>query len=324
MGDERESFRYARRARAARPREVDMTKLIALLAAALPLLAVAQAAQPPAPAQAAQPQQQAQPPAPPPAAQPPPQYPPQYAPPPQYPPQYVPPPQYTPQPAPGQHPPPQYAPAPGQSAPPQYPPQYAPPPPYPPAQAAPYQRPQKQRDRWYIGFGLGLGNGRVKFPGDTLSFGEFLGKEGPPVSLSFKIGATVTPRLLVGFDLGLVAASAEHRTLAGDLERSLGIVNLDAVATFFPLERGFFVRGGLGLSSLSATEKVAGATTEASASGANLLAGVGYAFWLGRSFNLTLSLDVSGQTYGSTENWAGGDGPESSSFWTLGVGFDWY
>jgi hypothetical protein len=300
-----------------------MTKLIAILAAALPLAALAQEAAPaqPAPAPAAAPQQPQPPAAAPQHVPPPPQYPP---PPPQYPPQYAPPP---PQ---GQYPPPQYPPPPqGQYAPPpQYPPppqgQYAPPPQYPPPQAAPYRRPDRQRDRWYIGFGVGGGNGRVRLGGETLSFGDFLGDGATAGGLDFEIGATVTPRLLVGVDLRVIAASAEFRTPSGDLERTLGIVNLDGVVTFFPWERGLFLRGGIGLSSLNATEKLAGTRTDASATGANLLAGIGYAFWLGRSFNLTLNLDFSGQSYGSSENWENGEGPDASSFWTFGLGFDWY
>jgi hypothetical protein len=291
-----------------------MTKLIAILAAALPLAALAQEAAPaqPAPAPAAAPQQPQPPAAAPQHVPPPPQYPP---PPPQYPPQYAPPPQYPP-------PQGQYAP------PPQYPPppqgQYAPPPQYPPPQAAPYRRPDRQRDRWYIGFGVGGGNGRVRLGGETLSFGDFLGDGATAGGLDFEIGATVTPRLLVGVDLRVIAASAEFRTPSGDLERTLGIVNLDGVVTFFPWERGLFLRGGIGLSSLNATEKLAGTRTDASATGANLLAGIGYAFWLGRSFNLTLNLDFSGQSYGSSENWENGEGPDASSFWTFGLGFDWY
>jgi hypothetical protein len=310
MGDERGRFRYALPTLVPGPPEVSMTKLVAILAAALPLAALAQEAAPaqPAPPPAASPQQ------PPPPAAAAPQHAPPPVQPPQQPPQYVPPPQYTPPPPQGQYaPPPQYA------APPQYPPAQ-----YPPPQAAPYRRPDRQRDRWYIGFGVGGGNGRVRFAGETLSFEDFLGEGVTPGALHFEIGATVTPRLLLGFDLRVIAASADYRTAAGDLERSLGIVNLDGVATFFPWERGLFVRGGIGLSSLNATERLNGTRTDASATGANLLAGIGYAFWLGRSFNLTLNLDFSGQSYGSSENWEGGEGPEASSFWALGLGFDWY
>jgi hypothetical protein len=133
----------------------------------------------------------------------------------------------------------------------------------------------------------------------------------------------VTPRLLLGFDLTAIGAAASYFAAGvGDVKRSLTIVNLDAVATFFPMQRGLFLRGGLGLSGLSSEIEIDGVSTSDSSSGANVLAGVGYAFWLGRSFNLTVNLDFSAQGYGDTES--GAPGPDSSSFWTLGLGFDWY
>jgi hypothetical protein len=288
-----------------------MRKLAALLVAA-PLFALGQESTPPAaqqpqapPAAQAPPPQPEQTPAPSPPA-PAPQYAPPapgYAPPP---PQYTPPP-----PQQGAPPPPQYAPPP-QGAP---PPQYAPPPPYPP-QAPPYQRPRGQRDSWYIGFGLGGGDGRVSGQGDTFSFKELHFDRSPTtVALNFKVGATLTPKLLLGFDLSGVSSAVDE----SGVQTSVAIVNLDAVATFFPVEKGFFVRGGLGRSGLTYTVEGGGVTAETSVNGFNVIGGVGYAFWLGRSFNLTLNLDASKQWYGSSQ-----DSPEESSFWSFWLGCDWY
>jgi hypothetical protein len=266
-----------------------MRKLAASVLAALPLLVSAQE-----PAQAAP---QSAPPAP------------QQAQPPQYPPQYAPPPQYTPPPPQGQYaPPPQYA----------APPQYAPPPQYPPPQVQPYRRAPYQRDSWYIGFGLGGGDGTIKDAGGTSSFKEFFGKSPTTVALNFKVGATLTPRLLLGFDLSGVSSSASE----GGADATLTIVNYDGVVTFFPVERGFFLRAGAGLSRMNL--EVSGTLVDGSVdfSGANLTGGLGYAFWLGRTFNLAVNLDYSTQFWG--DNDGGTTGPQRSSFWALGLGFDWY
>ena len=218
----------------------------------------------------------------------------QAAPPPQYPPQYAPAPQYTP-------PPPQYAPA----------PQYAPP-------QQPYQRPARQRGPWYIGFGLGGGNGSIKDAAGTSSFKEFLGKSPTTVSLNFKVGATLTPKLLLGFDLSGISSGASE----GTAEATVSIANYDAMVTFFPVGRGLFVRGGAGLSRFTIDVSSPLVSGSESFTGSNLTAGAGYAFWLGQAFNLTVNLDFSRQGWG--DNNGGTTGPQSSSYWALGLGFDWY
>ena len=53
----------------------------------------------------------------------------------------------------------------------------------------------------------------------------------------------------------------------------------------------------------------------------NALAGVGYAFWLGRSFNLTVNADLDLQTYGNQSSGADVTSARGGSLW---LGFDWY
>jgi hypothetical protein len=51
-----------------------------------------------------------------------------------------------------------------------------------------------------------------------------------------------------------------------------------------------------------------------------VLAGVGYTFWIGKSFNLTINFDHSRQFYASGDvNY-----PSNSQFTALHLGFDWY
>ena len=131
------------------------------------------------------------------------------------------------------------------------------------------------------------------------------------------MGATITPKLLLGFDISGVGASASQNGVT----ESVAIANYDAMVTFFPVGHGPFLRGGLGVSRFSDTLSGAMSGTF-SCWGGNLDLGVGYAFWLGRSFNLTVNLDWSGQSWG--DHAGGTTGPQTSSFWALGFGFDWY
>ena len=169
----------------------------------------------------------------------------------------------------------------------------------------------KQREGWYIGFGLGVGDGSVSGQGESFSFKELNVDDPTRGALNFKVGWTVTPRLLLGLDITAVRAQAS----ASGLSTATQVTNYDAVATFFPWERGLFVRGGLGLSAMTFELEDESETY----GGTNLLGGIGYAFWLGKQFNLTLNLDASQQFYGDSA-----DEPESSRFWMLYAGFDWY
>lgn len=272
-----------------------MRKIAALLAAAIPLVAWSQGA-PPGSAQPPEaPAQQ--------HAPPPPQ---QYAPPPAD--QYTPPGQYAPPPQ--APPPPQYPPAPQWAPPPQSPP---------PGDLARTQR----RGPWYIGFALGGGNGSIADGGGRYSLEEYVGGSPTNASFNFKVGATLSQKLLLGFDTTAVRSQATYDDPVYGPETTFAaqITNYDAVATFFPMEKGLFVRAGAGLSALTLSYTNSRHSDSNTYTGVNVLGGVGYAFWLLRSFNLTVTLDVSGQSYGSPQN---ASDPESSTFWTLGVGCDWY
>jgi hypothetical protein len=255
-----------------------MRKLAALLA--VPLVAMAQEGTPPPAEAPAQPPQYAPPPAQPAPASPPPAQPPQYAPPPQY---VPPPPQYTP-PPPGTPPPPQ-----------------------------PYQPPQRQRGPWYIGFGLGGGDGSLELSDGTADFKDLVYPGRTTVAFNFRVGATMSPRLLLGFDGGFVSASSD----SDGYNSSVQLNYYDVGVMFFPMERGFYLRGGLGLSSVVQEVESPFTPFDYSARGFNVLGGIGYAFWLGRSFNLTLNLDAQRHTFNE-------DNVESGTSWSAWVGFDWY
>jgi len=216
---------------------------------------------------------------------------------------------------------PDYPPPPPGYAPPGYAPDHPYPPPPPPSPRPP---PRGTRSPWYVGFGFGSGPGWVGGQGHTASLTDLAPGDGIVLALNFKAGATLTQKLLVGFDVTTLGAVASRTVAGGTYESSAFITNLDAMATYFPWEQGFFVRGGLGMAWLSLDSARYDwwgyqTLTSAEYAGFSTVVGLGYAFWLGQSFNLTLDADFSYQYYGSRA-----DGPESSDALIVFLGFDWY
>jgi hypothetical protein len=180
-----------------------------------------------------------------------------------------------------------------------------------------------RRSPWYIGFGFGGGSGNLRWGGVSGTLDEWNESRWPyaidssTFSANFKVGATLSDRLLVGFDItGVMAYASDSQATT-----SVGLFNYDAVATFFPMGEGLFVRGGVGLSRLSDSWDTPVGSGSDSWSGFNFLGGVGYALWLGQAFNLTLNLDYSYQNWGGSSTSAD---PENSNFVAFWVGFDWY
>ncbi len=163
-----------------------------------------------------------------------------------------------------------------------------------PAAAAAQTR--HQRDNWYIGFGLGGSpSAQWKVNGQTVSFDDWLDglDKDPRVSLNFKIGGTISPETLLGFDLTAVGQGGV--TSGGEAHAQIN--NYFLMLTHFPSQEGLFIRMGGGYSNLSLTIDTNFGDFDERLNGVGALAGIGYAFWLGKSFNLTLNLDYSQQWY---------------------------
>lgn len=192
-----------------------------------------------------------------------------------------------------------------------------------------------KRRSMYIGFGFGGGlDARYKINNKTITFDDWLeGTEdkSPKFSFNFKIGATLNPKTLLGLDLNGVSQSGsvlrDFIIETKKVDATIGIYNLFLMITHFPRKEGFFIRGGGGYSTISyqiegldedIVDGVFGRISESS-DGYGLLGGVGYAFWLGKRFNLTINLDHSRQFY-SSDN----EKPDKSQFTIAYLGFDWY
>jgi len=205
----------------------------------------------------------------------------------------------------------------------------APPPPgygYPPPVPRRIARPRHERDSWYIGFGLGSGVGRWTNNGQEenlkSAFGDLDVKA--PVSINLGAGWTLTRATLIGAELSGLTYTAKTTDLRGSpMELSLGVTNLLAVVTYFPTSEGLFVKGGLGVGWLRGTENVGGELTEFENEGFAWSIGAGYAFWLGRAFNLTVNVDWSTQTYDEPDK-AQRANITASRFWHAWLGCYWY
>ncbi len=176
-----------------------------------------------------------------------------------------------------------------------------------------------QRGNWYIGFGLGGAlSAAWTVNGQSVSFDDWLAglDTGPKISLNFKIGGTLSPETLLGFDL---TAVGQGGTTSG-ADAHAQINNYFLMLTHFPHQEGLFFRMGGGFSNLLNTIDTPFGDLDSKVTGVGALAGIGYAFWLGKSFNLTLNLDYSQQWY---SNDSAGE-PDRSNFTIAYLGFDWY
>lgn len=167
------------------------------------------------------------------------------------------------------------------------------------------------RDSWYIGFGFGSGFGEsYQLYGEELTFNDWLAgtDKGPKVSSYFKVGGTIDSKNLIGLDITSLSQSGTVLGITG----TISINNTLFMWTHFPNEEGLFTRLGAGLASMTADIDGFSESVE----GSGVLVGIGYAFWLGQSFNLTLTLDHSRQSYSGE--------PSESKFTAIYLGFDWY
>ncbi len=176
------------------------------------------------------------------------------------------------------------------------------------------------RGPWYIGFGIGAGDGQTYLGGTTSSFHELLAASGADhfrLGGNFKIGATLNPNTLLGFDLTVLRAFG---SAPGDYNTWVQVSNWNLMFTFFPMQQGLFLRGGGGLAWLETgiQDRYTLAQMTRDYVGLDVLGGVGWAFWLSRRFNLTVNADLSWQLY----PWA--DDVRGSRIFLVYVGFDFY
>jgi hypothetical protein len=168
----------------------------------------------------------------------------------------------------------------------------------------------------YFAVGIGVPTGVFTAGGGTWTFSEWnYGATRPMTVGSFdlQVGFSLADRILLGFDGTILLARSD----ADGFTTAVWNQNADAVLTIFPQGEGFFVRGGGGLSWLTRVDT--DAVIDETSSGVNAMFGFGWAFWLGRSVNLTLGADIWFQRYSGNVGEATGATTAAAS-----AGLAWY
>lgn len=179
---------------------------------------------------------------------------------------------------------------------------------------------EHKKSSWYIGFGLGTGDGGSEIEGEQVTFDDwFEGLDtGPRVTVNFGVGAILNPKLHLGFDISAIRQEGDGEVYGYDIEANTQITNYLAALTYFPTGEGLFIKAGAGVSVIG--YEMSGGLVEVSESysGTAILGGLGYAFWLGKTFNLCLNAEYSHQTYTDEE------APDNSHFWNVYLSFYWF
>ena len=181
------------------------------------------------------------------------------------------------------------------------------------ATAAEPDRSENPWSHWYIGSGIGPGFGaKYKLNGQTITFDDRLQGATDKSSLLginlVNAGVALSPNLLLG---GSVSAVAQFGTIAGN-DVQLQINNYLATLTWFPAEKGFFLRGGAGLSNIFIDTGVSSDRVN----GFGILVGAGFAIPVARRHNITFTVDYSRQSYSGSNT-----KPDSSEFGAAYLGY---
>jgi hypothetical protein len=151
------------------------------------------------------------------------------------------------------------------------------------------------REGFWIGFGLGAG---------SLGCDECSGERETAFSGNFKLGGTINPHFLLGAETNGWYKSENGVTIQYG--------NLSAVAYYYPsVTSGFYLKGGLGLASLSLDIDEFGSDSE---TGTGAVLGLGYDARVGRNFSLTPYVKFMGGSF---------DGG-SANVVQYGLGFTWH
>jgi hypothetical protein len=200
---------------------------------------------------------------------------------------------------------------------------YPPPPPPPPYVVVPPPPPVVRRvppppvplSPFYVNLGLGPGTGGIYQD----AYWAGLSTWGSGVGLAYHVeaGPRLLPQLLLGFDLSGVSTFGSGPYGSGYYGGGGGItlIDYDAVLTLFPFVHGFFLRGGGGLSTLTAWMPYD--VTSTTWLGTNVLLGAGWAFRVAPPVNLTLGVDWTHAFFGAAP-------VTGASVWMFRVGFGIY
>jgi hypothetical protein len=173
----------------------------------------------------------------------------------------------------------------------------------------------EEKTHAFIGLAAGSGTARYTVNGTTRTFSDtFEGAtdEAPLVAVKvLSFGVEVKPNLFAGADLTGVAQSGTVGTNKTDLQ----INNYLATLTWFPWERGLFLKVAAGVSSLF----VGSGTQSDRVWGAGGLVSAGFALRLSGAHHLTFTAEEGWQRYYSS----GDTRPDSSQYNAFYLGYMW-
>ena len=175
---------------------------------------------------------------------------------------------------------------------------------------------EKKKSNWYIGFGVGTGE--LKVEGETMddAFDEYPTIDvGQEVTFNIGVGAIINPKLHLGFDVSAIRQSAEDDF---DQTLDLQVNNYFAALSYYPTGKGFFLKAGAGISAAVVELDTAFVDDSETYSGTGFLLGIGYDFWIGKSFNLGIHAEYSKQSYSDS------DAPDDTEFTSIYLSFYWF
>jgi hypothetical protein len=176
------------------------------------------------------------------------------------------------------------------------------------------QHADTEKSTWYIGFGLGSGDGGwTDDDGEKITFKKFSdgADDRSTMTLDFGVGAILTNNFNIGFNVNYI----DHYGTYAGYEFDVSIMNMMCMLTFFPMEEGLFLRAGIGTSRLY--QKIESYGTNY-VDGYGALLGAGYYFKLTKTFNLGLNFDYSVQKYSKSGY------PKDSHAWAVYLSFYWF
>jgi hypothetical protein len=176
----------------------------------------------------------------------------------------------------------------------------------------------QEKSNWYIGFGIGGGD--LKIEGKRLDdeLGDVPGLDiGTEVMINLGVGMILNPKIHLGLDVSSIGQTVKSDMVRSELD--LQVTNIFGAATYYPMDKGLSIKGGLGPSVLRAKTVFPGGLEKSEDyNGFGMLLGLGYEFWLGKSFNLGGRLEYSKQYYN------GDQAPDDTEFIALYLSFYWF
>jgi hypothetical protein len=177
-----------------------------------------------------------------------------------------------------------------------------------------------QRGPWYIGGGVGYGDGSASWYRETWSLGRFMDASPWRLALAFEGGQWIGTRLRVGFDLSWIHLSGSRY----GTNATIDLVQPGVTAAFYPFERvpfirGLFIRAAAGYARLAVAMDRPSFSHSESYDGLGLTGGLGYALTIRPPFDAFVRIDATRQWYGSTP--AGVDG---ATLWAAYAGLLWF